>query len=159
MRSSGLQPRSSCLITAIFQPINLLLWNITALSSVILPHCFRNDKKMDRILTGVGDGCDNCLVKKELWTDIPTIESGFSCDRTLESVKETYQELRKNKKGEIMKTTGDYDTRQGICAEPVSLRETFSFTVTHKVKLCSCQGGSSSPLLFFLLQFVEGSFD
>ena len=69
------------------------------------------------------------------------------------------RELRKYKKGEILKTTGDYDTRQGICAEPVSLRETFSFTVTHKVKLCSCQGGSSSPLLFFLLQFVEGSFD
>ena len=129
-----------------------LLWHINTL--------FRNDKKMDRILTGVGDGCDNCLVKKELWTDIPTIESGFSCDRTLESLKETYQELRKNKKGEIMKSTGDYETRQGICAEPVSLRETFSFTVTHKVKLCSYQGGSSSPLLFFLLlEFVEGSFD
>ena len=93
---------------------------------------FRNDKKMDRILTGVGDGCDNCLVRKELWTDIPTIESGFPNDRTLESIKETFEELRKNGRGEIIRTTGDYDVRQGICGEPISLRETFSFTLTHK---------------------------
>ena len=94
---------------------------------------FRNDKKMDRILTGIGDGCDNCLVKRALWTDIPTIEAGFDCDRTLESIKETYEELKKDKEGRILKSAGDYDVRQGICGKPISLRETFSFTVTHKV--------------------------
>ena len=73
-------------------------------------------------------------MKKELWTDIPTIESGFSCDRTLESVKQTYEELRKDARGEIVKSVGDYDVRQGICGKPISLRETFSFTITHKVR-------------------------
>ena len=57
---------------------------------------------MDRILTGIGDGCDNCLVKRALWTDIPTIEAGFDCDRTLESIKETYEELKKDKEGRIL---------------------------------------------------------
>ena len=89
---------------------------------------------MDRILTGIGDGCDNCLVKKALWTDISTIDAGFSCDRTLECIKETYEELQKDKEGKVVKSSGDYDVRQGICGKPISLRETFSFTVTHKVK-------------------------
>ena len=61
------------------------------LFTLYYPSLFRNDKKMDRILTGIGDGCDNCLVKKALWTDITTIDAGFSCDRTLECIKETYE--------------------------------------------------------------------
>ena len=89
---------------------------------------------MDRILTGLGDGCDNCLVQKELWTDLEKIDSGFPNDRTLESLKETYEGLRKNKRGEIVKETGDYEVRQGICGEVLTLRPTTSFTVTHKVK-------------------------
>ena len=89
---------------------------------------------MDRILTGLGDGCDNCLVQKELWTDLEKIDSGFPNDRTLESLKETYEGLRKNKRGEIVKETADYEVRQGICGEVLTLRPTTSFTVTHKVK-------------------------
>ena len=93
----------------------------------------RNDKKMDRILTGVGDGCDNCLVHKNLWTDMDQIDAGFPKDRTLENIQETCERLRKNEKGEIIRETGDYDSRQGITHPVRTLRETTSFTVTHKV--------------------------
>ena len=89
---------------------------------------------MDRILTGVGDGCDNCLVHKNLWTDIEQIEAGFPKNRNLENLRETYKGLRKNEKGEIIREKGDYDSRQGITHPVRSLRETTSFTVTHKVK-------------------------
>ena len=98
------------------------------------PTAYRNDKKMDRLLTGIGDGCDNCVAPPNTWADVTAIEAGFPKDRSLESIKQTYDDLEKNARGDIKKVTGDYETRQGICGEPISLRETFSFTVTHKVR-------------------------
>ena len=92
----------------------------------------RNDKKMDRLLTGIGDGCDNCVAPPKSWSDLIAIEAGFPKDRTLASIKSTYETLEKNEKGEIKRVTGDYEVRQGICSEPITLRETYSFTVTHK---------------------------
>ena len=92
----------------------------------------RNDKKMDRLLTGIGDGCDNSVAAPCTWSDVNAIEAGFPKDRNLELIKSTYEGLEKNEKGEIKRSTGDFDTRQGICGEPLTLRETLSFTVTHK---------------------------
>ena len=85
--------------------------------------------------SGIGDGCDSCLAAPKLWCDLTAIEDGFPLDRTLETVRETFEKLEKNGRGEIVKVTGDYEVRQGICGEPISLRETFSFTLTHKVYL------------------------
>ena len=98
-----------------------------------LTNQYRSDKKMDRLLTGIGDGCDNCLAAPNSWADLAAIEAGFPKNRTLQSVRDTFGDLKKNAKGEIRKVTGDYETRQGICGETLSLRETCSFTVTHKV--------------------------
>ena len=88
---------------------------------------------MDRILTGVGDGCDSCLTPRHMWTDEATIEGGFPMNRTFESVQETWASLNRNSRGEIVKKTGDFATRQGLCNEPVTIRETLSFNITHKV--------------------------
>ena len=88
---------------------------------------------MDRLMSGVGDGCDNCLTPRNLWTDIDTINEGFPKNRTFENIKETWAALAKDKNGDVVKRTGDYETRQGLCHEAVSLRETWSFTETHKV--------------------------
>ena len=93
----------------------------------------RADKKMERLMTGVGDGCDSCLIPRSLWTDPETIEEGFPRDRTLESNKATWASLKKRRDGEVFKVTGDYETRQGLCHEPKTLRQPTSFTVTHKV--------------------------
>ena len=92
----------------------------------------RTDKKMDRLLTGVGDGCDSCLVPRAMWTDEMTIAEGFPKNRTLENMRETWEALRKNKDGTVFKQTGDYATRLGLCREPVTLRDTLTFTITHK---------------------------
>ena len=94
---------------------------------------FRNDKKMNRLLTGVSDGCDNCLVPRQLWTDLDTVEEGFPKNRTFENILETWNSLEKDMYGEVVKRRGDYETRQGLCHPPVTLRETWSFTLTHKV--------------------------
>ena len=88
---------------------------------------------MDRHLTGIGDGCDSCLTPRKLWTDLDTIETGFAKNRTLEDSKNTWLSLDKDKTGCVIKRRDDYETRQGLCHEPVTLRETFSFTLTHKV--------------------------
>ena len=90
---------------------------------------------MDRHLTGIGDGCDSCLVAPRMWNDLDVIEEGFPKDRTLETLRETFSTLRRNAKGEIVRVVGDYEQRQGITGEVVTLRETFSFTVTHKVTI------------------------
>ena len=97
----------------------------------------RTDKKMDRLLSGVGDGCDSCLAHRSLWTDLDSIEQGFECDRTLAGSKETWASLRKKPDGEVMKVTGDFETRQGLCHQPKALRDSLSFTVTHKWMKCA----------------------
>ena len=89
---------------------------------------------MDRLLSGVGDGCDSCLTPRNMWTDEDQIEEGFPKNRTLENVRETWESLSRTKSGEIFRRTGDYEARQGICREPATLRELYSFTLTHKVK-------------------------
>ena len=80
------------------------------------------------------------------------IEEGFEMDRTLtrifklsvhhvsglthlfsENIRSTWENLPKTKTGEVRKVTGDYDERVGICHKPLTLRVTFSFTITHKV--------------------------
>ena len=55
-------------------------------------------------------------------------------DRSLEDMKKTWQMLKKTKKGEVVKTTGDFDPRQGLCHEPLTLRPLFNYTVCHKVR-------------------------
>ena len=53
--------------------------------------------------------------------------------RTLAGLKENWANLRKNKKGEVVRVTGDFATRKGQCLEPVTVVDMFPFTVTHKV--------------------------
>ena len=109
---------------------------------------------MDRLMSGVGDGCDSCLIPRSLWTDQDTIEEGFPRDRTLESNRATWSSLRKRRDGEVFKVTGDYETRQGLCHEPKALRDQTSFTVTHKVSsdnMIRKLGTFSKYLLIFKL--------
>ena len=98
---------------------------------------------MARILTGIGYGCDSCLAPKSSWTDVDSIEDGFEMNRNYEETKETWRNLPRNSKGELVKSTGDYETRQGLCHPPVSLREPTSFSVTHKVLLPSLASTSA----------------
>ena len=84
-------------------------------------------------MTGVKDGCDSCLFPRQTWTLEQQIDDGFPKNRTLENIRETWASLRKRKDGTVFKETGDYETRFGLCKEPVTLRDTLSFTITHKV--------------------------
>ena len=43
----------------------------------------RADKKMIRLLTGLGDGCDICTVSPLLWSDVEQVEIGFPPDRNI----------------------------------------------------------------------------
>ena len=88
---------------------------------------------MDRLLTGVGDGCDSCLTPRSMWTDAEAISEGFVMNRTIDITRNTWANLPRTQDGEIKKTRGDYEIRQGLCSEPKTLRQTFSFTITHKV--------------------------
>merc|ERR1712013_504032 len=75
----------------------------------------RNDKKMARILTGLGDGCDSCLAPRSTWSDVEAIEDGFVMDRSYQQIQETWKNLPRDSNGELIKATGDYATRQGLC--------------------------------------------
>ena len=88
---------------------------------------------MDRILSGVGDGCDSCLASRLDWHNLESIEAGFPMDRSFQSVQAIWDHSDKNKHGELMKRRGDYEQRQGVCREPLSVRDTLSFSITHKV--------------------------
>lgn len=88
---------------------------------------------MARILTGLGDGCDSCLAPRSTWSDVEAIEDGFVMDRSYQQIQETWKNLPRDSNGDLIKATGDYATRQGLCHPPVSLREPTSYSITHKV--------------------------
>ena len=58
---------------------------------------------MDRLLSGVGDGCDSCLAPRSMWTDEETIDQGFPKNRTIENIRETWENLVRDKSGDIVK--------------------------------------------------------
>ena len=90
---------------------------------------------MDRLLSGIGDGCDSCVAPRSLWHDLEAIKEGFPMNRSFESVQHIWDKHRKDKHGEIKKSNADFEERQGVCHEPKRVRPTVSFTVTHKVKI------------------------
>ena len=77
---------------------------------------------MDRLLTGVGDGCDSCTAPRSLWSNPAAIDAGFSMDRSFVNVQEIWDSLDKNKDGEVIKRKADYEKRQGMCHRPKNVR-------------------------------------
>ena len=51
---------------------------------------------MDRWLTGIGDGCDSCLAPPNSWADMSAVEASFPKDRSIESLRATYDSLEKD---------------------------------------------------------------
>ena len=100
---------------------------------------------MDRLISGVGDGCDSCTAPRALWHNLAAIEAGFSMDRSFHTNQDTWQNLDKNKQGSVIKRKADFEQRQGMCHEPKIMRPTLSFTITHKVGF----GSSALGLRFF----------
>ena len=49
-------------------------------------------------------------------------------------MKTLYKSLDKNRAGGLMRREHDFAVRKGLCEKPVSERELFQFTVTHKVR-------------------------
>ena len=93
----------------------------------------RNDKKFDMALTGVMDGCAWCEAPKDEWSDIESIKAGFELTRTLPGLQALWEDLDKNRQGELIRRTGDYRVRKGLCHKPVTTRPLWHFTVCHKV--------------------------
>ena len=53
--------------------------------------------------------------------------------RTLERLRANWESLKKTAEGEVVREDGDYMVRRGQCLPPVTLRDLFVYTVTHKV--------------------------
>ena len=86
-------------------------------------------------LTGVMDGCAWCEEHKQTWSDPDAIQKGFKLSRSLAGLQELWKTLDKNRHGELIRRTGDYSVRKGLCHEPVTTRELFHFTICHKVMI------------------------
>ena len=84
-------------------------------------------------MTGVMDGCAWCETHKDQWSDVDTIEEGFKLTRSLEGLRDLWDSLDKNKNGYLIRRTGDYEVRKGLCHQPVTTRPLWHFTVCHKV--------------------------
>ena len=84
-------------------------------------------------LTGVMDGCAWCEAPKDKWSDIESIKAGFELTRTLPGLQDLWEDLNKNRQGELIRRTGDYRVRKGLCHKPVTTRPLWHFTVCHKV--------------------------
>ena len=87
-------------------------------------------------LTGVMDGCAWCEQPKDTWSEPAAIQEGFKITRSLKRLQRLWERLDKNKKkGTLIRRTGDYKVRKGLCHKPVTTRELCHFTVCHKVSI------------------------
>ena len=59
------------------------------------------------------------------------------CFRTHDATVALWESLPKTRSGEVVKRTGDYAVRKGLCHAPITIRELYPVTVCHKVNFSS----------------------
>ena len=81
-----------------------------------------------------------------------------SISRNMSRLREQWAALPKNPDGSVERNEHDYQTRVGICSEPVSLRELNVFTVTHKVTFNSglqCNDDDDNCLHSYIIYLIN----
>ena len=96
------------------------------------------------------DGCAYCEEPKDTWSVIDTISNGFKRTRTLAGLEDLWESLDKNKDGELIRRTGDYEVRKGLCHKPVTIRPSGTL-------LCVTRFRTFVVALIFILSFCSGA--
>ena len=87
-----------------------------------------SDKASDIFGNG-GAYCDLCTRTKKECQDIDIVKSGFEINKTVEQMHGIFESLEID--GEIVKSAGDYATRQGQCYKPIAGHKVKSNQVLH----------------------------
>ena len=72
----------------------------------------------------------------DTWNDPQMITEGqgFPITRSLARLQELWENLEKDRKGEVIRRLGDFSTRKGLRHKLVTRRVLWHFTVCHKVR-------------------------
>ena len=61
-----------------------------------------------------------CAKSQTECQDPETIKAGFVIERDIQGIKDLALSLMDPETGEVVRRKGDYSTRQGVCAEPLT---------------------------------------
>merc|ERR1712240_1008310 len=82
------------------------------------------DGKMLACVQGTGGAyCQMCLFSKSSCHSIEQATNGFPIDRNIENMYDIFKLLSNDGEQPIVKKPGDYETRAGVTAEPITKRD------------------------------------
>ena len=77
-------------------------------------------KMVTNLLHLGGTYCTMCTKDQRECHKLEVVEKGFSIDRSIETLKELALALTDPDTGEVVRKKGDYETRQGVCDQPIT---------------------------------------
>ena len=92
----------------------------------VLAQCSKSDmtmidgKMINNLLNCQGAFCTMCTKSQPECQDPVTIQAGFLIDRDIASIRDLAIALQDPETGEVVRKTGDYAKRQGVCGVPVT---------------------------------------
>ena len=89
------------------------------------------DLKLKRNISGMkGARCILCETKQKDWTNSEKVNNGFHITRTAAEAKQIYQTLA-DEDGNVKRVAGDFESRKGVTAEPITTSDQRSVCITH----------------------------
>ena len=77
-------------------------------------------KMVTNLLNCGGSYCTMCNKSQEDCQKIETIRAGFLIERDVETIRDLLLSLMDTESGEVVKKKGDYNTRHGVCGQPLT---------------------------------------
>ena len=77
-------------------------------------------KMVTNLLNCGGSYCTMCNKSQEDCQKIETIRAGFLIERDVETIRDLALSLMDTESGEVVKKKGDYNTRRGVCGQPLT---------------------------------------
>ena len=107
------------------------------------------DGKMVTTLLRLGGAyCSMCVKSQVECHDLLVVQEGFLIDRSIESLTDLALSLTDKDTGEVIKSRGDYATRQGICDKPITTSD-----LTKNIPVCHSKIRTTEWLVELLVRY------
>ena len=107
------------------------------------------DGKMVTTLLRLGGAyCSMCVKSQVECHDLHVVQEGFLIERSIQSLTDLALSLTDKDTGEVMKSRGDYATRQGICDKPITTSD-----VTKNIPVCHSKIRTTEWLVELLVRY------
>lgn len=107
-------------------------------------------KMVTNLLQLGGAFCTMCTKSQEESQTVEVIEAGFLIDRSVEQISDLALSLTDCDTGELVKSKGDYEKRQGVCGQPLTQSD-----LTKNIPVCHSKIRAFDFIIEFLIRYLS----